>query len=549
MKKNNMNLIVNIDNINNNEIRVKKKDDEIKSIKIQPLDCEKESHFDFDDCYIDIFKNIEKIQINDSKISFQEKYFQFETLKYLYIKNCFLNEIPIKYIEHIKIKGDIKNIENNLIILEKLIDESKIEKLNEISLSFILNNHKNFDIFSYFKLYPKCFEKVSTINLKIKGNYTIKELEEKIDEVTQLKIKSLILKCYSELQFSPSFISFVEGLSKLENLYLNSNNVNINLLKLTPYLENNEDIIINFENFTLNKLKKIDIPLFQFNVNKNEIILYGEANIEFYNENNFNFISQIIILNNGEFNSVSFSNFDIENISYLSKLIVNFTNVKKVYLNNLNINENFVKVLKNKKLLNCTELEINNLIYLSNKAKSDFQFYVNKYKNTEKVAIKSMENISDFKFLLQNSKDICLEEIYEMNYFDLKRITDRCEYLTGLNLSKLDINDNSLCEKIKNILYKNRKSIKKIKITSDDTFLFIYQYLNSLSENDVFHCLEVLELNFDSDEFNEETKSRFLKEKYYLFPNITKFNLRIYGLNTNDKKEIYLKYPKLISLN
>ena len=421
--------------------------------------------------------------------------------------------------------------------------------MNEISLSFILNNHKNFDIFSYFKLYPKCFEKVSTINLKIKGNYTIKEFEEKIDDVIQLKIKSLILKCYSELQFSPSFISFVEGLSKLENLYLNSNNVNINLLKLTPYLENNEDIIINFENFTLNKLKKIDIPLFQFNVNKNEIILYGEANIEFYNENNFNFISQIIILNNGEFNSVSFSNFDIENISYLSKLIVNFKNVKKVYLNNLNINENFVKVLKNKKLLNCTELEINNLIYLSNKAKTDFLFYVNKYKNAEKVSIKSMEYISDFKFLLQNSKEICLEEIYEMNYYDLKRITDRCEYLTGLNLSKLDINDNSLCEKIKNILYKNRKSIKKIKITSDDTFLFIYQYLNSLSENDVFHCLEVLELNFDSDEFNEETKSRFLKEKYYLFPNITKFNLRIYGLNTNDKKEIYLKYPKLISLN
>ena len=126
-----MNLIVNIDNINNNEIRVKKKDDEIKSIKIQPLDCEKESHFDFDDCYIDIFKNIEKIQINDSKISFQEKYFQFETLKYLYIKNSFLNEIPIKYIEHIKIKGDIKNTENKKIILEKKKKKSKIEKFNE----------------------------------------------------------------------------------------------------------------------------------------------------------------------------------------------------------------------------------------------------------------------------------------------------------------------------------------------------------------------------------------------------------------------------------
>ena len=157
MKKNNMNLIVNIDNINNNEIRVKKKDDEIKSIKIQPLDCEKESHFDFDDCYIDIFKNIEKIQINDSKISFQEKYFQFETLRYLYIKNSFLKEIPIKYIENLKIKGDIKNIENNLITLEQLIDEGKIEKLNEISISFILNNNKDFNLFSYLKLYPKCF--------------------------------------------------------------------------------------------------------------------------------------------------------------------------------------------------------------------------------------------------------------------------------------------------------------------------------------------------------------------------------------------------------
>ena len=61
--------------------------------------------------------------------------------------------------------------------------------------------------------------------------------------------------------------------------------------------------------------------------------------------------------------------------------------------------------------------------------------------------------------------------------------------------------------------------------------------------------MNLMKKQFDSDEFNEETKSRFLKEKYYLFPNITKFNLRIYGLNTNDKKEIYLKYPKLISLN
>ena len=77
MKKNNMNLILNIDNINNNEIHLRNKGDEMNYIKIQPLDSEKESHFDFDDCYIDIFKNIEKIQINDSKISFQEKYFQF----------------------------------------------------------------------------------------------------------------------------------------------------------------------------------------------------------------------------------------------------------------------------------------------------------------------------------------------------------------------------------------------------------------------------------------------------------------------------------------
>ena len=56
-----------------------------------------------------------------------------------------------------------------------------------------------------------------------------------------------------------------------------------------------------------------------------------------------------------------------------------------------------------------------------------------------------------------------------------------------------------LCEKIKNNLYNNRKSIKKIKITSGDTFLFVAQYLNYLSENDVFHCQEVLELNSDPE--------------------------------------------------
>ena len=136
-----------------------------------------------------------------------------------------------------------------------------------------------------------------------------------------------------------------------------------------------------------------------------------------------------------------------------------------------------------------------------------------------------------------------------MNYYDLKKITDRCENLIGLNLSQLDIDDDNLCEIVKYILFKNRKSLKKLKINSDNDFLFIYEYLNNLSDDEVFHCLETLDLNFDTDEFNEELKSKFLKEKYFLFPNVTKINLRTYNLDTNDKREIYLKYPKLIDLN
>ena len=531
-------IIVNIDNINNNEIRVKKKGNENTLIKIQPLDFEKESHFDFDDCYTDIFQNIEKIQINDSNISFQEKFYLFENLIELYIKNSNLNNIPIKFVEKIKIKGNMNNIENNLNSLEQFIGEGKIEKLNEIYLYFILNNNKNFDIFSYFQKFQKCFEKVSSIKLSIKGNFTLKETEEKIDEIIQSKIKSLIIKSFNELEIPNSFINLIEGLPKIEILFLNNNNINNNnLLKLSPYLENTEDIEINFDCFSVEKLKKIDLPLFQYNLKKKKIVLYGEANIEFYNENNFNFITKIIKLNKGELKSVSLCNFDIENINYLSKLIEEFESIKKLYLENLNINEIFVKTLRTKKLFNCSKLELNNLIYVSNTAKNDFLFYINRYKGIEKSSLKSLDYIYEFSKFLQNSNNINLEEIYEMNYYDLKKITDRCENLIGLNLSQLDIDDDNLCEIVKYILFKNRKSLKKLKINSD------------LSDDEVFHCLETLDLNFDTDEFNEELKSKFLKEKYFLFPNITKINLRTYNLDTNDKKEIYLKYPKLIDLN
>ena len=542
-------IIVNIDNINNNEIRVKKKGNENTLIKIQPLDFEKESHFDFDDCYTDIFQNIERIQINDSNISFQEKFYLFENLIELYIKNSNLNNIPIKFVEKIKIKGNMNNIENNLNSLEQFIGEGKIEKLNEIYLYFILNNNKNFDIFSYFQKFQKCFEKVSSIKLSIKGNFTLKETEEKIDEIIQSKIKSLIIKSFNELEIPNSFINLIEGLPKIEILFLNNNNNinNNNLLKLSPYLENTEDIEINFDCFSVEKLKKIDFPLFQYNLKKKKIVLYGEANIEFYNENNFNFITKIIKLNKGEFKSVSLCNFDIENINYLSKIIEEFTSIKKLVLENLNINDIFVNTLRTKKLFNCSHLELNNIIYLTNRTKSDFLYYINRYKGIEKASLKSIDYISEFSNFLQNSNKIYLEEIYSINYYDLKRITDRCEYLTGLHFSQLEIDNDNLCEKVKNILF--RKSLKILKINSDDTFIFIYNYLNNLSDNDVFHCLETLDLNFDTSEFTEELKSKFLKEKYFLFPNLTKINLRTYNLETSDKKEIYLKYPKLLELN
>ena len=543
-------IIVNIDNINNNEIRVKKKGNENTLIKIQPLDFEKESHFDFDDCYTDIFQNIERIQINDSNISFQEKFYLFENLIELYIKNSNLNNIPIKFVEKIKIKGNMNNIENNLNSLEQFIGEGKIEKLNEIYLYFILNNNKNFDIFSYFQKFQKCFEKVSSIKLSIKGNFTLKETEEKVDEIIQSKIKSLIIKSFNELEIPNSFINLIEGLPKIEILFLNNNNINNNnLLKLSPYLENTEDIEINFDCFSVEKLKKIDLPLFQYNLKKKKIVLYGEANIEFYNENNFNFITKIIKLNKGEFKSVSLCNFDIENINYLSKIIEEFTSIKKLVLENLNLNDIFVNTLRTKKLFNCSHLELNNIIYLTNRTKSDFLYYINRYKGIEKASLKSIDYISEFSNFLQNSNKIYLEEIYSINYYDLKRITDRCEYLTGLNFSQLEIDNDNLCEKVKNILFRNRKSLKILKINSDDTFFFIYNYLNNLSDNDVFHCLETLDLNFDTSEFTEELKSKFLKEKYFLFPNLTKINLRTYNLETSDKKEIYLKYPKLLELN
>ena len=53
----------------------------------------------------------------------------------------------------------------------------------------------------------------------------------------------------------------------------------------------------------------------------------------------------------------------MENIDYLIELINYVNNVQKINIENLNINDEFIKILKNKKLFNSECISINNIIY------------------------------------------------------------------------------------------------------------------------------------------------------------------------------------------
>ena len=88
----------------------------------------------------------------------------------------------------------------------------------------------------------------------------------------------------------------INKLNNIEELFLNEN-IECefdNKLKLISYINNNDVININYNLNELNKLNKISWPLCEYNKIKISLLLYGEANMSFYNLNNNDLLKNLI---------------------------------------------------------------------------------------------------------------------------------------------------------------------------------------------------------------------------------------------------------------
>ena len=133
----------------------------------------------------------------------------------------------------------------------------------------------------------------------------------------------------------------IDKLNYLEEFYLNEK-IECELgdkLKYCTYINNTEDININFDLYNINKLNKISLSICEYNKNKNYLLLYGEANMSFYNLNNKNLLINLIKNNHkGNLSLLSLCNYDMENIDYLNEIINTINYTQKLIISNLNIN-------------------------------------------------------------------------------------------------------------------------------------------------------------------------------------------------------------------
>jgi hypothetical protein len=184
-----------------------------------------------------------------------------------------------------------------------------------------------------------------------------------------------------------------------------------------------------------------------------------------------------LIKNNhkGHLTLLSLCNFDLENIDYLSDLInKEINNVDQLIIKNLNINKDFILVLKNKNLFNCSNLTIENIIFADDEIENKFYELINNYNNCESLKLISIEDFSKYNNIIINNNlnKLLLEEIYDMNYKSLNELIKRKTNLSSLTLKNLELIEDEDKNIIVEIIESLKNYIKKLKIIGGD-FNFI----------------------------------------------------------------------------
>ena len=245
--------------------------------------------------------NIINLKFKNIIIDLSKSNIQFNSLQTLSINNSIIiistNNNYINNLQNLEIKGDLNIIKENLLNIK-----NNNISLNQITLKIIQKSSSKTNIFNLLKsLSTFILQLKNSINIYFKGlldECDINKIEKPNNEILS-KIKKIYLFSLNKLSISTSKIikeELIDKLNNLEEFYLNEN-IECNLenkLKLISYINNNEDININYNLYDINKLNIISLPICEYNKAKKTLLLYGEANMSFYNPNNKELLLNII---------------------------------------------------------------------------------------------------------------------------------------------------------------------------------------------------------------------------------------------------------------
>ena len=510
-----------------------------------------------------IDSKIEILILKNINIDISKSLIQFKSLKSLTLKDSIIyfttktNFCNFDNLENLIIKGDLVNIKKNLSILK---DNNILKEIKQITLK-IIPKSSNIDLFKLLSSLNIYISEIkNNFNFYFKGLLTNLDNNgiEKLNNNLFQKIKKLFLYPLNKLNKETSKIikdELIDKLNNLDELYLNENIECIleNKLKLVPIIDNCDEININFNSYDINKLSKIYLSICEYDKYKKTLILYGEANMSFYNDNNKKLLLNLINNNHkGNLISLSLCNFDLENIDYLNDILEKSINkVEKLTMKNLNINQEFIDIMKSKNLFNCYKISIENIIFNSDDIENNFYELINGYKLCKYLKLISIEDISKYGDILSNNylENLHLEEIYDLNYNSLKEILfKRKKNLKKISFVNLEINDDNDKNDFIEIIINHKKDIQKLKIIGDN-FCFIFKEIQE--KNIEFNNLNKLILHIDKENndnnedkmlnLNDLDKINYLENnKNLLNPkNIEKIDLQIFNLNFQNKKKVY----------
>ena len=510
-----------------------------------------------------IDSKIEILILKNINIDISKSLIQFKSLKSLTLKDSIIyfttktNFCNFDNLENLIIKGDLVNIKKNLSILK---DNNILKEIKQITLK-IIPKSSNIDLFKLLSSLNIYISEIkNNFNFYFKGLLTNLDNNgiEKLNNNLFQKIKKLFLYPLNKLNKETSKIikeELIDKLNNLDELYLNENIECIleNKLKLVPIIDNCDEININFNSYDIIKLSKIYLSICEYDKYKKTLILYGEANMSFYNDNNKKLLLNLISNNHkGNLISLSLCNFDLENIDYLNDILEKAINkVEKLTMKNLNINQEFIDIMKSKNLFNCYKISIENIIFNSDDIENNFYELINGYKLCKYLKLISIEDISKYGDILSNNylENLHLEEIYDLNYNSLKEILfKRKKNLKKISFVNLEINDDNDKNDFIEIIINHKKDIQKLKIIGDN-FCFIFKEIQE--KNIEFNNLNKLILHIDKENnddnedkmlnLNDLDKINYLENnKNLLNPkNIEKIDLQIFNLDFQNKKKVY----------